>query len=312
MSTRSAGFTVSNTLLITQLAPDAFTGHALESLRKKLDLLAQGKQAQQADAPDRATAKSACIHKFIPLPSFARVMVVLRRETDALRVKLAFDRASWCGQEIRVYFGEHTALEEKKKSLLGVPDNDRLWLISPPGSPPVDWESTREEPPNLRTHADDLFAALSAVAEQQERQQEMRSTLLPSPLEPPTMQLLNGGSGGGGRLQTLLPSSKVRLSREEVTLPAIAVQNWDDGCPSAMDNVVCGLAVPALHATMPAVDSTPSQASAPSMCPKQPAITFTFTTTTTTENEQAVSDLPSPATPDHAPIQFRTSIPPPL
>lgn len=43
---------------------------------------------------------------------------------------------------------------------LQVPGNDKLWLISPPGSPPVGWTSIREQPPNALTMADDLFAAL--------------------------------------------------------------------------------------------------------------------------------------------------------
>jgi hypothetical protein len=110
-SAQAGGFTVSNTLLITQLTPDCFTGHALENLRIKLESLARGTNVQQTTSTTTSVsrqdpAKPAPIHKFIPLPSFARVMVVMRQEADALRIKLAFDRASWFGQEIRVYFGE--------------------------------------------------------------------------------------------------------------------------------------------------------------------------------------------------------------
>ncbi|KAI8051973.1 Calcipressin-domain-containing protein [Syncephalis plumigaleata] len=340
---QAGGFTVSNTLLITQLTPECFTGHALENLRIKLESLASGATTNittttMGSSSRQGSAKPACIHKFIPLPSFARVMVVMRRETDALRIKLAFDRANWSGQEIRVYFGEHTSLEEKKNTLLGVPDNDRLWLISPPGSPPVDWESTREDPPNLRTHADDLFAALNRVVEQQTRQREMQATAslsLPSPIEAPTtIQLFdnsdkkNAGHHLGGNVQTLLPSSKVRLSCQEVTLPAIAVQNWDDPNGDDDDDMSavtgsCTLAVPDLrasiapncHATAVPMKLTTNNTSdlsgmnnnKPSSVIPPTSITFTFMT----ENEQAASDLPSPAVTDHASVPFRTSIPPP-
>ncbi|KAG5457004.1 MAG: hypothetical protein BJ554DRAFT_3098 [Olpidium bornovanus] len=43
---------------------------------------------------------------------------------------------------------------------LRVPENRTLWLVSPPGSPPVGWTSTREHPPNASTFSDDLYEAL--------------------------------------------------------------------------------------------------------------------------------------------------------
>lgn len=46
---------------------------------------------------------------------------------------------------------------------LDVPQTDKNFLISPPGSPPVGWESIREEPPNLDTLADDLVKALESL-----------------------------------------------------------------------------------------------------------------------------------------------------
>jgi hypothetical protein len=45
-----------------------------------------------------------------------------------------------------------------------VPDTDKNFLISPPGSPPVGWEQIREDPPNLDTLADDLVRALESLS----------------------------------------------------------------------------------------------------------------------------------------------------
>lgn len=70
---------------------------------------------------------------------------------------------------LRVYFGPNTSdslldlLKENRKETLEVPNLDRNFLISPPGSPPVWWEQTREEGPNRCTLADDLIAALECL-----------------------------------------------------------------------------------------------------------------------------------------------------
>jgi hypothetical protein len=43
---------------------------------------------------------------------------------------------------------------------LKVPELEKNFLISPPGSPPVGWEPAKEEPPNSTPLADDIVAAL--------------------------------------------------------------------------------------------------------------------------------------------------------
>ncbi|KAI9593269.1 Calcipressin-domain-containing protein [Syncephalis fuscata] len=321
---KPTGFAVTNTLLITQLTHGCFTGHALEDLKSKLESLASGDSNIATSRNHRSTTLLR-IHQFIPLPSFARVMVVMRQEADAMRIKLLFNRAHWGGQEIRVYFGEHTSLEPKKNTMLGVPDNDRLWLISPPGSPPVDWESTREDPPNLRTHADDLLAALNRVAEQQlqqqahlelqeQREQDAQTSALPSPLDLPADYPLypNGPTTYTGQLQTLLPSSK----------------NWDeDRFSTAAPIGACTIVVPELRSAMPVYSapvkmatSHPSVHDKPSIIINDkpsiittPTITFAFTT----EDSHSADCMPSlsPSSPSPAartPTIYRTCIPPPL
>jgi len=53
--------------------------------------------------------------------------------------------------------------EIPQTSFLKVPDLEKNFLISPPGSPPEGWEPIREDPPNLTPLADDLIAALKQL-----------------------------------------------------------------------------------------------------------------------------------------------------
>lgn len=65
---------------------------------------------------------------------------------------------------LRVYRGQYTPLEtlrnRRLRQHLPVPESNRNFLISPPGSPPVGWEQIREDPPNMETLARDLATAL--------------------------------------------------------------------------------------------------------------------------------------------------------
>ncbi|KAJ1916118.1 hypothetical protein H4219_003954 [Mycoemilia scoparia] len=54
-----------------------------------------------------------------------------------------------------MYLGytEHTPLTEDEIDYLPVPELEKQWLISPPGSPHVGWVQQREDPPNIH-HVD--------------------------------------------------------------------------------------------------------------------------------------------------------------
>jgi len=54
------------------------------------------------------------------------------------------------------------------------PMPERNFLISPPGSPPVGWEQTREEPPNEVPLAADLQRALEQLRVQREQEDRQR------------------------------------------------------------------------------------------------------------------------------------------
>lgn len=55
------------------------------------------------------------------------------------------------------------------------PAVEKNFLISPPGSPPVGWESMREERPNDAPLADDLIVALRQLQFSQERHRDSSS-----------------------------------------------------------------------------------------------------------------------------------------
>ena len=48
-------------------------------------------------------------------------------------------------------------------SYLKVPELEKNFLISPPGSPPEGWEPIKEDPPNLTPLADDIITALKQL-----------------------------------------------------------------------------------------------------------------------------------------------------
>lgn len=76
---------------------------------------------------------------------------------------------------MRVYRADPTPIisdeTQEHNHYLRPPVNEKNFLISPPGSPPVGWEQIREDPPNATPLANDLIAALRKLElqEQSER-----------------------------------------------------------------------------------------------------------------------------------------------
>jgi hypothetical protein len=133
------------------------------------------------------------LYSWVPLKSLKRAIVVYYNPDDAERARQASDRyyfpptASTPEITLRVFRGVHTALLPAQLSRPSPPDRfydvdsddesaifespfhlrppkpERNFLISPPGSPPVGWEQTREEPPNEVPHAEDLQRALEQL-----------------------------------------------------------------------------------------------------------------------------------------------------
>lgn len=162
----------SNTLLITNLNSLAiFHPASLATIRQYITTLVPNE-----------------LHSFSPLRSFRRIVCSFYSTEAAVKVRQELDGTTFLGanspvsptgdeaQEhanlplsaedhevrARIYFGEPTPIDNSKH-YLDKPDAGKLFFISPPPSPPVGWESTREGPPNTQTHATDLQSALEKL-----------------------------------------------------------------------------------------------------------------------------------------------------
>ncbi|KUI73975.1 Calcipressin-2 [Cytospora mali] len=107
--------------------------------------------------------KTAPIHTWAPLKSFRRILVSFYSEADAIAVRSVWDGEAVMGERCRVYFGTPTPLDVSPNTHLALPDAGKLFFISPPPSPPHDWEQRVEGAPNKEVHAEDLAEALARL-----------------------------------------------------------------------------------------------------------------------------------------------------
>lgn len=134
----------SNTLLFTNLDNiETFSQGSLDYIRDTIEQTAQ-------------------IHAFAPLKSFRRILISFFDEDSAIKVRQVWDGQNISGDRLKIYFGQTTPLELKDQRL-ALPDAGKLFFISPPPSPPHDWEVRLEDAPNKLVHADDLAAALAKL-----------------------------------------------------------------------------------------------------------------------------------------------------
>ncbi|KAH9930832.1 Calcipressin-domain-containing protein [Fomitopsis serialis] len=167
-----------NTLVITQLPATFFEPVVLEALQHHF-------------------ATYGPIYAWAPLKSFYRIILVYRSEDDAEHAKESCDHLivgsiddRWaplhtcyiptrtdcvCSPAVtlRVFRADPTTILTPSGSgegnmYLRPPEQEKNFLISPPGSPPVGWEPIREEPPNPTPLADDLMTALKRLQIQEE------------------------------------------------------------------------------------------------------------------------------------------------
>lgn len=136
----------SNTLLFTNLQdPSVFRPDNLHTIKELI-------------------TKTAPIHTWAPLKSFRRILVSFYSEDDAIAVRSAWDGEAIMGARCRVYFGQPTPVNSSPKDIhLALPDAGKLFFISPPPSPPHDWEQRLEGAPNKDVHAEDLANALAKL-----------------------------------------------------------------------------------------------------------------------------------------------------
>ncbi|KJR87104.1 calcineurin-binding protein [Sporothrix schenckii 1099-18] len=138
-----------NTLLFTNLVhADIFRPDNLATIR---DLVSQ----------------SAAIHSWAPLKSFRRIVASFYSAEDAARVRAVWEGERIMGAACQVYYGRATPLGDATAAgHLALPDAGKLFFISPPPSPPHDWEMRLEGAPNKQVHAEDLADALAKLHHQ--------------------------------------------------------------------------------------------------------------------------------------------------
>ncbi|KAJ2849656.1 hypothetical protein IWW36_002460 [Coemansia brasiliensis] len=123
---------------------DTYSDEACEALRAKLETCGP-------------------LWHFAKLKSFQRCLAVFSQTANAQVAMRCLNGTPVLGDnKMRLYFSMHTPLVNRPDSL-AVPNQEKLWLISPPGSPPIDWRQTREQPPNANYLDHRLEAALQEL-----------------------------------------------------------------------------------------------------------------------------------------------------
>ncbi|KAI8773089.1 calcipressin-1-like isoform X1 [Biomphalaria glabrata] len=97
---------------------------------------------------------------FIYLKNFRRARLQFISSELASIARLRYDGVSVCGQSIRCYFIQHVRLQNSDSNHLQPPAPQRMFLISPPASPPVGWEPVPEAEPIINY---DLLHAIARL-----------------------------------------------------------------------------------------------------------------------------------------------------
>ncbi|ORY73386.1 Calcipressin-domain-containing protein, partial [Protomyces lactucae-debilis] len=121
-----------NTLILTNLPADVFNATSLAQLREVIE--------QACEAPQ-------AIRHWIPLKSFTRIVISFATVDLARNLRASLQETVVSGRQIRIFYAPN--MDVCVTNRLEVPPLERNWLISPPGSPPVGWQSAREDPPNV-------------------------------------------------------------------------------------------------------------------------------------------------------------------
>jgi len=90
--------------------------------------------------------------------SFKRVRVTYTSAASAIQARIKMHMSELGDNVLKCYFGQNPVVKrDKEDGLLHPPTPDKQFLISPPASPPVDWEPCPESHPNINY---DLVSAL--------------------------------------------------------------------------------------------------------------------------------------------------------
>jgi hypothetical protein len=170
------------------------------------------------DQDDNSMAQDESVNLFVLRLYYGQVRIVMNSLLDMENVG---------SNPTPYFFSQHTDINPDSATvLLQVPELEKNWLISPPGSPPVGWQQIREEPPNSNVLAHDLSHALSALNDDISDDFQLDSEPAKSPSQSSTKSAASDA-----------PSSPVVyvISKDDAhdpqgnDVPQITVQDWDGG-----------------------------------------------------------------------------------
>lgn len=196
-----------STLILTNLPTRLFLADDMAILRDRVEQIAD-------------------VSKWITLKSFTRVIVSFFTINDASRVRERMQTQEVHGNIIYIYYGNSMSIDTIKAGHLQVPELEKNWLISPPGSPPVGWTQVREDAPNSQMLHTDLLEALDRLP------QEFQASLMASDRVP------QGNENG----EPHASESMTLFEHDNVALPDIVVHMVDSTTDEvARDNGVTGI-----------------------------------------------------------------------
>jgi Calcipressin len=145
--------------------------------------------------------------------------------------------------QVRIYFANHTNLSPTSQHL-EAPKSDKLFFISPPPSPPHDWEVRNEEPPNKTVHPEDLASALANL--------HAKDTGPHAALD--DMEV-DESAGGRARSSSVTVVWHPGHHGSNLALPAISVEDTEFvDAPVEQEKSVDGVKGPILHTSRPPVE----------------------------------------------------------
>ncbi|KAH8553121.1 Calcipressin-domain-containing protein [Umbelopsis sp. PMI_123] len=199
------------------------------------------------------------LHTFVAIKGFARIMAVYEETQSAIEAKDELDKTQVLWRQtrdltdvelvqfisdhdqqpishsndihnflLRLYFGQHTNINADSATvLLQVPELEKNWLISPPGSPPVGWQQIREEPPNTTVLPQDLSHALMSLSDELDDDFKLDAD---DEHESDTMssdQATESSASSSAAVYVICKGDDHGDNGHEV--PHITVQDWDGG-----------------------------------------------------------------------------------
>jgi Calcipressin len=133
-------------------------------------------------------------------------------------IKEALEREPILGCTPRISFAPPMNTSPPPPQYLELPKSDRLFFISPPPSPPHDWEMRNEEPPNTDTHAHDLAEALAILDKKRAEENSIKAA---------QQAEMDGATGNRARSSSVTVVYHPGQHGSDLALPAISVEDTE-------------------------------------------------------------------------------------